>query len=222
MNTILENATETAKKIRNTLKDVLPTVKFSVTVSRGSMVSSVRVSWTDGPLEDDVEELLSKFKSGYYDGMHDMYVSTNGYYFNGQYYNGAHYITSSRILSEDRRLAINQYLEANFQFDVYPFFTKQQTKAAEEILIANGDFNSYSISIPEYLIVPAAPDNVIPFPKHEHYTFTSEEKMKFEVMSMILGTKNLNQLLQTKNINDIFSKTSNFIYGEGMRYDGNS
>lgn len=64
---------ETAAHIRRLLRANFPATKFSVVTERGSMVSSVRVSWADGPTEQRVRAIVSCFKAGRFDGMTDSY-----------------------------------------------------------------------------------------------------------------------------------------------------
>ncbi len=54
-----EAVTETAKKIRAALKAAFPQVKFSVRSDSFSMGSAVRVKWTDGPTEKQVEKIAN-------------------------------------------------------------------------------------------------------------------------------------------------------------------
>lgn len=61
METIYESATETAKKIRATLKVNFPNTKFSVRSQSYSGGSNVNVSWVDMPLKDDVEKVVNQF-----------------------------------------------------------------------------------------------------------------------------------------------------------------
>ena len=60
-----------AANIRKLLKQ-FKGVKFSVTSDR----NSVYVRWTDGPTEKSVDEIVSKFKEGYFDGSDDCYKYT--------------------------------------------------------------------------------------------------------------------------------------------------
>lgn len=60
-----------AANIRKLLKQ-FKGVKFSVTSDH----NSVYVRWTDGPTEKSVDEILSKFKEGYFDGSDDCYKYT--------------------------------------------------------------------------------------------------------------------------------------------------
>lgn len=65
------NRKAAAANIRKLLKQ-FKGVKFSVTSDR----NSVYVRWTDGPTEKSVDEIVSKFKEGYFDGSDDCYKYT--------------------------------------------------------------------------------------------------------------------------------------------------
>lgn len=67
------NPKETAAHIRRILKAAFPATKFSVITERGSMVSSVRIGYTDGPTVKRVEALVNGFEAGSFDGMTDSY-----------------------------------------------------------------------------------------------------------------------------------------------------
>jgi hypothetical protein len=58
-----------AVNVRAELKRVFKGVKFSVRSDH----NSVRVSWTDGPTESQVEALTSSYKAGHFNGMEDIY-----------------------------------------------------------------------------------------------------------------------------------------------------
>lgn len=66
--TAYTSAADVNKIIRKVLKRTYPGVKFSVTKSRGS---AINVSWTDGPLQCDVDDLLQFARGGDFDGMTD-------------------------------------------------------------------------------------------------------------------------------------------------------
>lgn len=65
-------AKQVAKNIRKQLKGAFPGVKFSVR----SDLSSVRVSWTDGPTVDKVEAITKRYQGGRFNGMEDIYESS--------------------------------------------------------------------------------------------------------------------------------------------------
>lgn len=62
-----------AKAIRADLKQAYPEITFKVT-SRSNVVN---ISWTDGPTDNQVERLVSKYQMGSFDGMIDCYEYTN-------------------------------------------------------------------------------------------------------------------------------------------------
>lgn len=65
---------EVAKLIRRELKAKFKGVKFSVRSESFSGGNAVRVRWEDGPHENEVEAITSKYRAGDFDGMNDMYV----------------------------------------------------------------------------------------------------------------------------------------------------
>lgn len=63
---------DTAKLVRVALKQAFPSVKFSVRSSSYSGGASIRVSYNDGPVQRDVEDVVSKFSGSTFDGMIDL------------------------------------------------------------------------------------------------------------------------------------------------------
>jgi hypothetical protein len=63
---------ETAKLLRNALKEAFPGIKFGVRSSVYSGGASIDVTWTDGPRSADVDELAKRFAGSTFDGMTDM------------------------------------------------------------------------------------------------------------------------------------------------------
>lgn len=80
---------ETAKRVRVALKAKFPGVKFSVRSDSFSMGSAVRIAWTDGPTEKQVETVARDHEKIDRD-------SSSGEILSG----GNRYITCSRDLSE--------------------------------------------------------------------------------------------------------------------------
>lgn len=112
-----ERATETAKKIRKELKKHFPSIKFSIRSSTFSGGDSVDISWTDGATEKEVNErVLSKFQSGHFDGMQDMYIS-GCYTYEGNLYNGAKYVMGSRHTSQEYDSMVENYLKSKYPLD---------------------------------------------------------------------------------------------------------
>lgn len=74
---IKSTVAQCAALIRNELKANFPQTKFRVTSSNYSMGDSVNVSWIDGAAHEEVEQLLAKYQYGRFNGMEDIYESTN-------------------------------------------------------------------------------------------------------------------------------------------------
>jgi len=63
---------DTAKLVRKALKREFPGFKFSVRSDSYSMGASIDVSWTDGPTEAQVDEIVSDYRGSRFDGMIDL------------------------------------------------------------------------------------------------------------------------------------------------------
>jgi hypothetical protein len=91
---------ETAKLVRQSLKEAFPDVKFSVRSSTYSGGASIGVSWTDGPNAAQVEAITRGFKASYFDGSID-YQGSIHHMMDGQRVRfGADYITTNRRHSD--------------------------------------------------------------------------------------------------------------------------
>lgn len=62
---------ETAKLVRQALKESFPGVRFSVRSDSYSGGASIDVRWTDGPNAKQVKAVTSDFEGSYFDGMID-------------------------------------------------------------------------------------------------------------------------------------------------------
>ena len=62
---------DTAKLIRQSLKEAFPGIKFTVHSHTYSGGASINVSWIDGPNEAQVNAVAGTFSDGYFDGMTD-------------------------------------------------------------------------------------------------------------------------------------------------------
>jgi hypothetical protein len=63
---------ETAKLVRKALKAEFPGTKFSVRSDSYAGGASIRVRWTDGPLETQVKAVTSLYNGATFDGMIDL------------------------------------------------------------------------------------------------------------------------------------------------------
>ncbi|VVE16522.1 MULTISPECIES: LPD29 domain-containing protein [Pandoraea] len=65
------SCTETAKILRQSLKEAFPGIKFSVRSSKYSGGACIDVNWEDGPSEAQVDPIVDRFRGAYFDGMED-------------------------------------------------------------------------------------------------------------------------------------------------------
>ena len=86
----------TAKAIRQELKSIFPTVKFSVTSESFSMGNAVRIGWEDGATVEQVDSIVKKYQYGSFNGMEDLYEIDN----NNDDIPQVKYVQTSRNFSE--------------------------------------------------------------------------------------------------------------------------
>lgn len=135
MERIVEQAKDTAAKIRKALKVAFPATKFSVRTSLFSMGSSVDISWKDGASVEAVEAITDRFVSGSFNGMEDIY-ETSGYEFEGKIYIGAKYICTSRSLSPEYKAQIQEKAAEIFgDFEIGGWGYPQKMALAEAIIV---------------------------------------------------------------------------------------
>jgi len=97
----------TAKAIREELKNAFPYCKFSVTSDSFSGGDAVRISWVNGPAVNNVDNIVNKYQYGHFNGMEDIYEYSNTIENLPQ----VKYITTSRTISED----LTNRLEIDFK-----------------------------------------------------------------------------------------------------------
>lgn len=91
---------ETAKLIRQALKESFPKQKFTVRSSVYSGGASINVKWLDGPMAATVEPILGMFKASYFDGMID-YQGSRYHAMDGQpVHFGSDFVFAERRLSK--------------------------------------------------------------------------------------------------------------------------
>ena len=94
--------TQVARLAKSTLKKHWPGIAFSVTSESHSGGSSVRVSWTDGPTEARVTQIIGYMEGANFDAMQDLKTYRGNEY-------GNDYIFTSRRLSTSIYRAAAQY-----------------------------------------------------------------------------------------------------------------
>jgi len=95
------SCSETAKLIRQALKESFPGIKFSVKSSVYSGGASINVSYTDGPTYDQVKAVVGIFEGSYFDGMTDYKGSCYGSLDGKEVRFGADYVFVNRNFSVD-------------------------------------------------------------------------------------------------------------------------
>lgn len=71
----MREATQAAKMIRQELKEEFPKLKFSVQTQHYSMGNSINIYYrgSDNINPTAIDEIVNKYKAGYFDGMTDTY-----------------------------------------------------------------------------------------------------------------------------------------------------
>lgn len=91
---------ETAKLVRQAVKEAFPGIKFSVKSKTYAGGASITVGWTDGPTGKQVDAVIEKFAGGYFDGMID-YKGSRYHKLDGEEVHfGADFIFSNRHYSD--------------------------------------------------------------------------------------------------------------------------
>ncbi len=107
-----------ASNIRKELKHNFSGVKFSVTSSRGS----INISWTDGVIGADVDQIVNKYKRGRFDGMSDSYdykkdfdssFGDSDYIFTNRDYSSSAYREAMKEVILYDNEEINTYTDSN-------------------------------------------------------------------------------------------------------------
>lgn len=94
------SCSETAKLVRQALKEAFPGVKFGVRSSTYSGGASISVRWTDGPNAAQVDAVTGRFEASYFDGTID-YKGSIYHMMDGQEVSfGADWIHTNRDHSE--------------------------------------------------------------------------------------------------------------------------
>ncbi|AQT87037.1 hypothetical protein ERICIV_04617 (plasmid) [Paenibacillus larvae subsp. larvae] len=137
-------------KIKRMLKQVFPDYPVRNWSVQSDKCSSDCISWIDGPLKSDVDQFLKtySFKS----------------------------FSTLRILSEERKVLIEDRLDERFEADLYGDYLLMDWEIAEKELIRDGKLQGYPMAL-----------NVIPFPEKKLYReLTPEQRLKLIVIRQII------------------------------------
>jgi len=135
------SAAETAKLILRDLAEAFPGQKFTTTFSK-RIGGHVTVSYLDGPLYEDVLDVVQKYQNADFDGMTDMTTYRKmGFPLKNlegktvQFYGGARYVNVSRRFSRNGLQKIIAAFDPSGQF---------------KFAISGNDFNGYEAEIQPY------------------------------------------------------------------------
>ena len=106
----LTQAAQAAKQIKTELKKLFPKTKFSVTSDNFSMGNAVRIDWTDGVTQEQVNNVVRKYQYGSFDGMTDSYSNDNQRNDIAQ----AKYVQTQRNYSNEARQACFEELKTKW------------------------------------------------------------------------------------------------------------
>lgn len=88
-----------AKNIRIELGLAFPGVKFSIKSRRFSMGDAIDVSWLDGPVSSQVDEIIDRYSAGSFNGMEDLYEYRRDFWIKA--FGDAKYVHSRRDMSDE-------------------------------------------------------------------------------------------------------------------------
>ena len=115
METKYLSTSETAKYIRNALKQNFPTTKFSVRSHVYAGGSSIRVSYFDGPAKDKVNLVAGSFAGATFDGMQDLKEYNKPTEVNGEMISwGADFVFVDRVISHNNQLVLAEEISQEY------------------------------------------------------------------------------------------------------------
>lgn len=115
VSTKVDSLQAAAKNIRIELKRAFPTIKFSVRSSRFSMGDSIDVSWVDGPIAAQVDEIIGCYAAGSFDGMDDSYTYASSAWTDA--FGDAKYVHCSRDSSDKAVASAARFVCARYGID---------------------------------------------------------------------------------------------------------
>jgi len=120
-----------AKNLKIELDRTFPGIKFSVKSESYSGGDSIRLGWTDGPLQEEVEKVSNKYQEGSFDGMQDLYEYNNFSF--PDVFGGAKYVQESRHESAELTKAAGMALGFNLSdFDNFGNIAKSSNLTTEQ------------------------------------------------------------------------------------------
>ncbi|MDN3365535.1 hypothetical protein QU577_27720 [Priestia megaterium] len=216
--TIYEDATETAKKIKKELKKAFPKMKFSVTSSKYAGGSSVYVKWIDGPMDEEVKGITNKFKCASVD-ITDMKVY-KPYEYEGKFYNGADFVHTSRKLSAEYKAKIVAHAKTIYEgLNEYEYGYNQKLINAEKHLLQSASNSIENHFEEKESCSKIRQASVISFgerkEKRDLLRMTSEQKLKLMTLEIVFkGKDDLLKALfdEGQTIDELFSSLAKSMF----------
>lgn len=109
----LSPAAQCAKLIRQELKTAFPDIKFRVHSENYSGGDAVNIYWTDGPLHDSIDAIVSKYQYGNFNSSIDLYEYSNKITDLPQ----AKYVFCNREMSAKAQREISEELSKSYGID---------------------------------------------------------------------------------------------------------
>lgn len=102
-----------SKNIKRELAHVFPGHKFSVKSRVYSGGNSIDVAWVDGPTVKAVEDVVSKYEEGHFNGMEDIYEYNHSSF--PDVFGGSKYVFANRNMSNEKEIEMAK----KYGFDVH-------------------------------------------------------------------------------------------------------
>jgi hypothetical protein len=120
-----------AKNLKIELEHTFPGIKFSVKSESYSGGDSIRLGWTDGPLQEEVKKVSGKYQEGHFNGMEDIYNYNDSPF--PDVFGGAKYVMESRHESAELTKAAGMALGFNLSdFDNFGNIAKSSNLTTEQ------------------------------------------------------------------------------------------
>jgi len=103
--------------IRKELKHYFPNTKFSVRGHKYSGGSSINISWSDGPMQNEVDAITKRFQGASFDGMidlksyHNSFVILDGAELPTEVHFGADFVFTDRKVSAEYKAELVEKFE---------------------------------------------------------------------------------------------------------------
>jgi hypothetical protein len=184
MSTTYISCADTAKLIRQALKEAFHGVKFSVKSSTYSGGASISIRWTDGPSSAMVDAVAGTFQGAYFDGMTDYKGSTFAMIDGKQVKFGADYIHTNRDNSD---AAIERAIAQTRRY-----WGEEKTTAATVAAYKSGEL--YRVDVKGWGDMHGTLQSQIAQALHKHSFYLAPKKSKTAGRVIYLGNDGYSQV----------------------------